>query len=64
MKYEILIFTDTHIRASNPSSRKDDYLESLKLKFEEVGEIANNNNVDYILHGGDLLIDLMFLYEL
>ena len=51
---KFLFFTDTHIRASNPSSRKDDYLESLKLKFEEVGEIANNNNVDYILHGGDL----------
>ncbi|MEJ8751212.1 metallophosphoesterase [Lagierella sp. ICN-221743] len=51
---KFLFFTDTHIRASNPSSRKDDYIESLKLKFKEVGEIAKENNVDYILHGGDL----------
>lgn len=51
---KFLFFTDTHIRASNPSSRKDDYIESLKLKFVEVGEIAKKYNVDYILHGGDL----------
>ncbi len=51
---KFLFFTDTHIRASNPVSRKDDYIESLKLKFNEVGEIVDSYKVDYILHGGDL----------
>lgn len=51
---KLLFFTDTHIRATNPNSRKDDYVESLKEKLIEVGEIAKNNNIDFILHGGDL----------
>lgn len=51
---KFLFFTDTHIRATNPVSRKDDFQKTLENKFIEVGEIANNNNIDYILHGGDL----------
>ncbi|WP_300410542.1 metallophosphoesterase [Lagierella sp.] len=51
---KFLFFTDSHIRATNPVSRKDDYVEALKLKFNEIGEILNSYNIDYILHGGDL----------
>lgn len=51
---KFLFFTDTHIRASNPSSRKDNFIETLKNKFLEVGKIIEEENVDIILHGGDL----------
>lgn len=50
---KILFFTDTHIRGFNIKSRKDNFLETLKLKFDEVFNLAEENKVDYILHGGD-----------
>ncbi|EOD01247.1 metallophosphoesterase [Caldisalinibacter kiritimatiensis] len=49
----ILYLTDTHIRGTTPKNRKDNLLETLQLKFEEVLEISKKYNVDYILHGGD-----------
>lgn len=48
-----LFFTDTHIRGTTPKNRKDHFVETLKNKFREVGEIAETLDVDYILHGGD-----------
>jgi len=48
-----LFFTDTHIRGTNPKSRLDDYYSALKNKFEEIINIVEKNNIDYILHGGD-----------
>ena len=50
----ILYFTDTHIRATNPKSRKDNFYETLITKFEEVSKIIHEENVDYVIHGGDL----------
>lgn len=49
----ILFFTDTHIRGTTPRNRTDNFYETLKRKFEEIGQIINEMNVDYVLHGGD-----------
>lgn len=49
-----LYFTDTHIRGTNPQNRKDSFLETVFVKFEEVLKIAEEKNVDAILHGGDI----------
>ncbi|WP_027339192.1 metallophosphoesterase [Halonatronum saccharophilum] len=51
---KLLVMTDTHIRGTTPSRRLDDFKETLLDKLKEVGEIAHNEGVDYILHGGDL----------
>lgn len=48
-----LFLTDTHIRGTAPRSRKDNFIETVKRKLQEVGKISEENNVDYILHGGD-----------
>ncbi len=50
---KLLYFTDTHIRGFNVKSRTDNLIETLKAKFTEVFQIAEEKNVDYILHGGD-----------
>lgn len=50
---KILFFTDTHLQETPISSRKDNYLESIIKKIEEIKDIANNENVDYVLFGGD-----------
>lgn len=51
---KILFFTDTHIRGTTPANRKDNLVDTLEEKFNEVLDISNKYNVDYILHGGDL----------
>lgn len=51
---KILYFTDTHIRGTNPKNRLDNYYETLKIKFNEIKEIIDNEKIDYVLHGGDL----------
>ncbi len=51
---KILFFTDTHIKSRNPSSRIDNYEQSLYKKIEEIRDISIDENVDVILHGGDL----------
>lgn len=50
---KILFFTDTHLQEIPISSRKDNYLESIIRKIEEIKDIANSENVDYVLFGGD-----------
>lgn len=50
----LLFFTDSHIRGTTPKNRKDDFVETLEKKFLEIVEIIKENNVDYVLHGGDL----------
>ncbi|MEN8906721.1 MAG: metallophosphoesterase [Clostridiales bacterium] len=50
---KFLFFTDTHIRGTSPRNRKDNYIETLKLKFMEIKDISDRENVDYILNGGD-----------
>lgn len=51
---KILFFTDTHIRGTTPKNRKDDLFDTLEKKINEIVEISNSNNVDFVLHGGDL----------
>ena len=50
----ILYFTDTHIRGTNPKNRRDDFVESLELKFQEIVETVASKDIDYVIHGGDL----------
>lgn len=51
---KFLFFTDTHIRATNPVSRKDNFLETIENKFAEIKSLITKHEIDYILHGGDL----------
>jgi DNA repair exonuclease SbcCD nuclease subunit len=53
-RLRILFFTDTHIRGNNPKNRKDDFVKTLENKLLEIVKIINDNNIDYVIHGGDL----------
>ena len=49
------MFSDTHLRASNPSCRKDsDFYETQMAKFKEVVELSKSLKVDAVVNGGDL----------
>jgi len=50
----ILYFTDTHIRGTTPKNRKDNILETLENKFNELVQLVKEKNIDFVLHGGDL----------
>ena len=50
----LLFLTDTHIRGTTPKNRKDNLPETLENKLKEIGEIIENYDIDYVLHGGDL----------
>lgn len=47
-------FTDTHLRATTPEGRTDDFAKSILVKLEEIGEIFNQEKVEAVLFGGDL----------
>ncbi len=49
-----LFLTDTHIRGTSPKNRKDNIVETLETKFNEIVSLCNQYEIDYILHGGDL----------
>lgn len=50
----ILYLTDTHIRAKASRMRKDNIIISLQTKLDEVASIANEMQVSYVIHGGDI----------
>ncbi|OYD09520.1 metallophosphoesterase family protein [Paludifilum halophilum] len=50
----LLYVTDTHIRGTSPRSRIDDFVGAMRRKLEEVVQIAREEKVDAVLHGGDL----------
>ncbi|SEN43767.1 metallophosphoesterase family protein [Lihuaxuella thermophila] len=50
----LLYLTDTHIRGTSPRSRTDDFQETIRQKLKEVIEIADREQVDVVLHGGDI----------
>jgi DNA repair exonuclease SbcCD nuclease subunit len=50
----LLYFTDTHIRGTSPRGRIDDFFVSMKQKLTEIIQIAKENKVHYVLHGGDV----------
>lgn len=49
--------TDVHCRATSPSSRKDDWVETVARKLTEIGEIATKYNCDAVIDGGDFFDD-------
>ncbi|TWI55231.1 metallophosphoesterase family protein [Halalkalibacter nanhaiisediminis] len=51
---KFLYVTDTHIRGTTPKNRLDVYVDTLKEKLEEVIQVANQEQVDVLLHGGDV----------
>lgn len=51
---KILFMNDSHIRGNNPVSRIDNYPESLRSKHKEIGQIIKDDNIDIVLHGGDI----------
>lgn len=51
---KLVFMTDTHGRANNPSSRKDDFPETVLKKISWVIDFANKNDAA-VLHGGDWL---------
>lgn len=51
---KILFFTDSHIRGTTPKNRKDDFTNTLERKFNEIVEIIDEEDIDYVIHGGDL----------
>lgn len=51
---KLLAFSDAHLRASTPKNRKDDYMISLRQKFEEISNYISVYGVDVVLNGGDL----------
>ncbi|MCK8817764.1 metallophosphoesterase [Natroniella sulfidigena] len=51
---KLLVMTDTHIRGTTPGRRMDNFKETLLKKLKEVKQIAIEEEVDFILHGGDL----------
>jgi exonuclease SbcD len=49
----LLYFTDDHKRGTSPEKRKDNFPLTLRHKLDEVVNIAREQEVDYVLHGGD-----------
>lgn len=51
---KLLFITDTHIRGTTPKNRKDVFVDTIEQKLIEITHIIKNNNIDFVLHGGDL----------
>lgn len=51
---KLLFFTDSHIRGITPKNRKDIFVDTIEQKLIEITNIIKENNVDFVLHGGDL----------
>ena len=54
LKVKFLYFTDTHFRGTTPKNRKDNIVDTLMRKMDEIRELTEKYEVDYVLHGGDL----------
>lgn len=52
--FKATVLTDTHHTGVNPKSRKDNFFETTLLKVKEVAEISDKENVDIVIHCGDL----------
>lgn len=51
---KLLYLTDTHIRGTNPKNRKDSFIDTVENKLNEIVNLVDKYNVDFVLHGGDL----------
>ena len=52
--FKVVTFTDPHLADTNPISRKDNYLDSLFNKIEQMRDICIDRKVDVVLCGGDI----------
>jgi len=50
---KFLFYTDLHLSAKRPIHRVDDFATSLLVKLAEVYDIAKQEDVDFVLFGGD-----------
>lgn len=51
---KILHLTDSHLTAKTPNSREDVYYHALLRKFEDLTAIIHENDVDFVIHTGDV----------
>ncbi len=51
---KLLVMNDTHIRGTNPDKRVDDFRATLENKLKEIGQIITAEEIDYVVHGGDI----------
>ena len=51
---KLLYITDSHLTAKSPSGRIDSYPMAALLKLMELGNVIQSQQVDYVIHGGDL----------
>lgn len=51
---KLCFFTDLHARGTNPRSRRDNYMETMRRKLAEVGQLALDHKCTAVLFGGDL----------
>lgn len=52
--FRLGFMTDGHIRGTTPVDRIDNFYKSIQAKHIEIGEIFEREQVDAILHGGDI----------
>jgi DNA repair exonuclease SbcCD nuclease subunit len=50
----LLFLTDTHCRGTSPRGRLDDFPATVQAKLAEVVALAEERQVDAVVHGGDL----------
>lgn len=51
---KFLFATDFHIMGTTPSSRIDNYPQTIKNKIDEIFDIASREQVDFVVLGGDI----------
>lgn len=51
---KFIFLTDSHIKGVNPGRRKDIYYVSILKKFMELEYVIKNEDIDFVVHGGDL----------
>ncbi|SHH51606.1 metallophosphoesterase family protein [Tepidibacter thalassicus] len=49
-----LFFTDVHVSGRNPRARKDNFLNTVLDKLNQVVDLSIQKNCDFVLFGGDL----------
>ena len=50
----VIYLTDTHIKSDTPETRKDNFLDTVSHKLQEVAALCRDLQVDFVIHGGDL----------
>lgn len=53
-EFRLVQVNDPHLDVTGPSSRKDDYLETMKAKLEDVLDFCNGRSVNAVVFTGDI----------